>query len=71
MSERGAGADSGGPGLARGELLTAIAEAGRRCPVVAGAITAYDPGYDPDSRVARTAVDVALALADAASVVAA
>ena len=58
---------SGGPGLSRDELLGAIAAAGRRCHVVAGAITAYDPGYDSDGRVARTAFDVALALAEAAT----
>ena len=57
----------GGPGLSRGELLAAIAVAGRRCPVAAGAITAYDPGYDADGRIGRTAIDVALALADAAA----
>jgi len=28
-----------------------------------GAITACDPGYDPDGRIARAAIDVALALA--------
>ena len=58
---------SGGPGLSRGELLDAIAAAGRHCPVVAGAITAYDPGYDADGRIGRTAIDVALALAGAAA----
>ena len=56
---------SGGPGLARAELLDAIAVAGRLCPVAGGAITAYDPGYDADGRVCATAIDVALALADA------
>jgi arginase len=66
-SEGRANAFSGGPGLSRGELLEAIAAAGRRCHVVAGAITAYDPGYDADGRIARTAIDVALALADAAA----
>jgi hypothetical protein len=35
--------------------------------VAAGAITAYDPGYDGDGRVARTAIEVALALCTAAS----
>ena len=58
---------SGGPGLTRDELLEAIATAGRRCRVVAGAITAYDPGYDVDGCIGRAAIDVALALADAAA----
>ena len=57
---------SGGPGLTRDDLLAAIAVAGRRCRIAAGAITAYDPGYDQDGRVARTAIDVALGLAAAA-----
>jgi len=57
---------SGGPGLTRTELLAAIAAAGRRCTVAGGAITAYDPGYDTDGRIGQTAIDVALALADAA-----
>ena len=57
---------SGGLGLTRSELLAAIAAAGRLCPVVAGAITAYDPDYDSDGRIGRTAIDVALALVDAA-----
>ena len=56
---------SGGPGLTRAELLDAIATAGRCCHVAAGAITAYDPGYDADGRICRTAIDVALALVDA------
>ena len=33
---------------------------------VAGAITAYDPGYDADGRIGQTATEAALALADAA-----
>jgi hypothetical protein len=33
--------------------------------VAAGAITAYDPGYDHDGRVARTAIDVPIALSSA------
>jgi len=57
---------SGGPGLTRTELLAAIAAAGRRCIVAGGAITAYGPGYDTDGRIGQTAIDVALALADAA-----
>ena len=56
---------SGGSGLSRSDLLAAIATAGRRCRVTAAAITAYDPGYDTDGRVARTAIDVALALSNA------
>jgi len=41
--------------------------AARRCHVAAGAITAYDPGYDTDGRVARTAIEVALALCTGAT----
>jgi len=59
---------SGGQGLSRSELLAAIESAGQRCRVAAGAITAYDPAYDTDGRVARTAIDVALALANAGDV---
>ena len=62
-SEGRANAYAGGRGLSRTELLDAIEVAGRQCRVVAGAITAYDPGYDSDGSVARTAADVALALA--------
>jgi len=58
---------SGGPGLSRAGLLDAIGVAGRRCRVAAGAITAYDPGYDADGRVARTAIEVALALCSGAT----
>ena len=57
---------SGGPGLSRAELLAAIAAAGRRCRVVGAAITAYDPGCDPDGRIGRTAIEVALRLTHAA-----
>ena len=66
-SEGRVNAYSGGPGLSRAELLAAIATAGRRCRVAGGAITAYDPGHDLDGRVGRTAIDVALALSDAAA----
>ena len=58
---------SGGAGLSRSELVEAIGAAGRRCRVAAGAITAYDPEYDVDGRVARTALDVALALVGASA----
>jgi hypothetical protein len=47
-------------------LLDAIGMAGRRCRVAAGAITAYDPGYDLDGAVAQTAIEAALALSTAA-----
>ena len=57
---------SGGPGLTAPELLTAIQTAGRHCRAAAGAITAFDPEYDIDGRVGRTAIDVALALSAAA-----
>jgi arginase len=65
-SEGRVNAYSGGPGFSSAELLAAIAAAGRRCRVAGGAITAYDPGHDPDGRVCRTAIDVALGLANAA-----
>ena len=61
-SEGRANAYAGGPGLSRGELLDAIASAARRCRIAAGAITAYDPGYDSDGRICATATAVALAL---------
>ncbi|HKH93643.1 MAG TPA: arginase family protein [Gemmatimonadaceae bacterium] len=62
-SEGQANAYAGGPGLSARELLSAIATAGRRCRIGAGAITAYDPEYDVDGRVCATAIEVALALA--------
>ena len=61
-SEGQANAYTGGPGLSRRELLDAIAMAASRCRIGAGAITAYDPGYDADGRICATATAVALAL---------
>jgi arginase len=61
-SEGRANAYAGGPGLSRHELLDAIAKAAARCPIGAGAITAYDPVYDDDGRICATATAVALAL---------
>jgi len=58
----------GGPGITLAGLLGAIEAAGARCPVAAGAITAYDPTYDGDERVCAAAIEVALALAAAGSV---
>ena len=55
----------GGPGITLAWLLAAIYAASTRCPVAAGAITAYDPSYDQDGRVCSAAIDVALALAAA------
>ena len=66
-SEGRGNAYSGGAGLSRSELLEAIGAARRHCRVAAGAITAYDPEYDVDGRVARTAVDVALALVESSA----
>ena len=66
-SEGRVNAYSGGAGLSRSELLEAIGAARRHCRVAAGAITAYDPEYDVDGRVARTAVDVALALVESSA----
>jgi arginase len=57
---------SGGAGLTTSGLIGAIRAAGRLCRVAAGAITAFDPQYDAGGRVARTAIDVALALSAAA-----
>lgn len=51
-----------GVGLSRAELLGAIESASRHCRVAAGALTAYDPSYDAEGRIARTAIDVALAI---------
>ena len=56
----------GGPGITLAGLLAAIRLAGARCPIAAGAITAYDPAYDRDGRVCAAAIEVALALAAAA-----
>jgi len=53
----------GGSGITLSGLLEAIQAAGARCPIVAGAITAYDPAYDLDGRVRAAAIEVALALA--------
>lgn len=61
-SEGQANAYAGGPGLSRRELLGAIAGASARCRIGAGAITAYDPGYDADGRICAAATAVALAL---------
>jgi arginase len=61
-SEGRANAFAGGSGISRTDLLAAIAAAGRCCPIAAGAITAYDPGYDADGRIRATGIDVALAL---------
>jgi arginase len=55
----------GGPGITLALLLATIHAASTRCPVAAGAITAYDPSYDDDGRVCSAAIDVALALAAA------
>ena len=55
----------GGAGITLAGLLAAIDAAGARCPIAAGAITAYDPAYDSDGRVCAAAVEVALALAAA------
>ena len=61
-SEGRANAYAGGRGLSRTELLGAIGSASRHCRVAAAAITAYDPSYDAEGRIALTAIDVALAL---------
>lgn len=61
-SEGQANAYAGGQGLTRTDLLAALESAGRRCRLAAGAISAYDPQYDAEGRIARTAIDVALAL---------
>jgi arginase len=61
-SEGRVNAYSSGQGVTKAELVGAIRTAGQRCRVAAGATTAYDPGYDVDGRVGRTAIDVALAL---------
>ena len=61
-SEGRANGYAGGRGLSRTDLVGAIATAGRHCRVAAGAISAYDPSFDAEGRIARTAIDVALAL---------
>jgi arginase len=62
VSEGNANAFASAGGLSRSGLLGAIERAGVHCRLAAGAISAYDPGYDADGRIARTAMDVALAL---------
>jgi len=66
-SEGRANGYSGGRGLSRAALLDAIGMAGRHCRVAAGAITAYDPGYELDGAVAQTAIEAAIALSTAAT----
>lgn len=61
-SEGRANAYASRGGLSRTGLLGAIESAARHSRVAAGAITAYDPSYDAEGRIARTAIDVALAL---------
>jgi arginase len=56
----------GGSGITLARLLATIEAVGVRCPIAAGAITAYDPAYDDDGRVCAAAIDVALGLAAAA-----
>jgi arginase len=53
-------------GLALDHLRHAIRLAADRFEIRAAAVTAYDPGADPDRRMARTAVDVVVAVAEAA-----
>ena len=65
-SEGRANGYAGGPGITLGALLAVIEAAGARCPIAAGALTAYDPAYDGDGRMAAAAIQVALALAAAA-----
>jgi arginase len=66
-SEGRVNAYSSGQGVTKAELVGAIRTAGQRCRVAAGATTAYDPGYDVDGRVGRTAIDVALALVESSA----
>jgi arginase len=65
-SEGRANGYAGASGITVAGLLAAIQAAGARCPIAAGAITAYDPAYDLDGRVCAAAIEVALALAAAA-----
>jgi arginase len=55
-----------GDGISLAALLATIRAAGEHCLIAAGAITAYDPGYDRDGRVCAAATEVALALVAAA-----
>lgn len=54
----------GGPSA--DEVAAAIGAAGERLSIRAATISAYDPAVDPEGRVARTAVRLAVAIADAA-----
>jgi hypothetical protein len=47
--------------------VDAISAVGERIPVVAGALTAYDPSCDRDGRALDAALRIAAALVDAAA----
>lgn len=45
-------------GVTRADLLTALEATSRRVPVASAALSAYDPAFDTDGRVARMAIEV-------------
>lgn len=57
-------AAAGGPRLAEVEAL--VREAGRRLSVAAAALSAYDPACDADGRIGHAAVQLGVAIAEAA-----
>jgi arginase len=50
-------------GLTRERFMILAAYLGRESSVDAAALTAYDPSFDPDNRIARLAIDIAVTLA--------
>lgn len=50
-------------GISRADFMQLARDLKRKCQIGAAAITAYDPSCDPDNRIARLAIDVAVALA--------
>jgi arginase len=50
-------------GLTAGDVERAIRDTAARVPIRAAALTAYDPGVDPEGRIARTGANLAVAIA--------
>jgi arginase len=49
-------------GVSRVDLLSSVKATIPRVPLVSAALSAYDPSFDGDGRVARTAIEVAAAI---------
>jgi arginase len=54
-------------GLTADDVARVVRETGEQRPISAAALTAYDPALDPDGRVARTGVRLAVAIAERAT----